>query len=160
MTPYLYLVAVVVWASTLIGCWFYRGSVDTQIAKAQLEAVQLADGNATTKFLRDVRAEDAEKLALSERTRDELQKNLTRDHTDLLAERDVHQRLLAAVEIYADSSSVGAELPATSEIALLGKRLETLGLVYSELASAGEQAAADSEAINDHLIACEATVGK
>lgn len=158
--PWVLLGAFAVWASTLVGCWFYKGNIDTQEAKANLEAVQLADGKATAKFLADAKAKADEKLALTERNRDDLQKKLDREHADLLAERDVHQRLLSAVEIYANAGSVGAGLSAASEIALLGKRLETLGQLYSDLDSAGEQAAADADAVNDHLAACEATVGK
>jgi hypothetical protein len=150
--PWVLLGAFAVWASTLVGCWFYKGHVDNFQLQATVATIATQRDQAVIKAQQDAAKTVAAQAAKTQEISDALQTEQAKHAADLVAADDMHKRLLDAVALYAS----GAGLPAATELSVLKGRLETLSGIYGDMASAGEQAAADADTDAEHLRACEA----
>ena len=150
--PWVLLGTVVMWASTLIGVWFYRGHVDAFQLQAVVQKIAADSSAAVVKSQQEAAAVVQAQATKVQEVAYALQSEQKKHVADVAAARDEHDRMLNAIAIYTNDSN----LSASSELPVLKSRLATLGKLYGDMAASGEQSATDADADAANLRACEA----
>lgn len=146
LLPYLLCAVAGAWAWQHFLAGPKEGSLQAQINSDIAVAKQ---------FVRDADEINARHRAEMAQTKEGYDAALERQKRDLADARDTGDRLRSAVAIYA---GIGQGVPSPEDPAVLRERLQALGILHEQLAEDYRQRAAEADAVNDALRACESTV--